>query len=122
VPDLYQWWGSDIQVSPSGDIAPVDGLDRGNQRVLRRLLTSPGDYLWHSDYGAGLGKMVGKTTDVNTINALINSQIMAESCVAKNPLPQIHVAPITNGIYINIKYTNSETGSQSTLAFDVTED
>ena len=33
-------------ISSSGDISVVSGPLLGQQRVLRRLLTNPGDYIW----------------------------------------------------------------------------
>ena len=49
-----------LRAGAAGDLAPAAGTLRGQQRVLRRLLTNPGDYIWQPGYGAGLGQFVGK--------------------------------------------------------------
>ena len=59
MPDLAHEFGADLQAGPTGDLALADGAALGRQRVLRRLLTNPGDYIWHPTYGAGLARFVG---------------------------------------------------------------
>ncbi len=54
--DLSHQWGDDLTVGPTGDMALVTGSVFGQQRVLRRLMTNPGDYIWQLDYGAGLAQ------------------------------------------------------------------
>lgn len=117
--DLWNYNGSDLAAGATGDILTVDGVERGQQRVLRRLLTNPGDYIWHPEYGAGLPARVGDTIDVDEITALIRSQIMLEAAVAKEPEPVVTVAPILNGMFVRIQYADAVTGQQVALAFDV---
>ncbi|MGH6821948.1 MAG: hypothetical protein ACREC4_00400 [Methylocella sp.] len=127
MPDINQWWGNDISASASGDLLTVDGLDRGRQRILRRLLTNsnnngfPSDYLWHPTYGAGCPHRVGETRDINEISAAIRSQIMAEASVAKQPLPEIAINPIDSGVFVSVRYVDAETGEQAYLSFNITE-
>lgn len=127
MPDLNTWYGNDVNVSASGDLLLIDGRDRVRQRILRRLLTNsnndgfPSDYLWHPTYGAGCPRRVGETRDINAISAAIRSQIMAEAGVAKQPLPEIDVAPIDNGVFVSIRYTDAETGEQAYLSFNINE-
>ena len=52
-------WGGDLGAGNTGDIALASGTILGQQRILRRLLTNPGDYIWHTEYGAGLAQFVG---------------------------------------------------------------
>ena len=54
--------------SASGDLLTTD--DPTN-RILRRLLTNPGDYLWHPDYGAGLPSRIGTVVNEAELTALI---------------------------------------------------
>ena len=98
---------------------PVDGIDRGRQHIIRRLLTNPGDYKWHPTYGAGLGRLVGETRDRYAIESRIRSQIMDEACVARAPLPVIATSPIPDGIFVSIAYTDTEAGQQVTLQLNV---
>ena len=106
-------------VGSSGDLLSIDGLDRGRQRIIRRLLTNPGDYTWHPDYGAGLGRLVGETRNRYAIESRIRSQIMQEACVARTPLPVITSSPIPDGLFVSIVYTDTEAGQQVTLQLNV---
>lgn len=117
--DLYHYLGNDLVTSATGDLLPVDGTAKGQQRVLRRLLTNPGDYIFHPTYGAGLPKMIGDTLDISKITALIRSQIFLEAAVAKTPEPQIKVSAIPNGVSCSIRYVDSVTKKQAALSFNV---
>jgi hypothetical protein len=118
--DLAHVWGNDLSWSPSGDIALVDGVVRAQQRILRRLLTNLNDYIWELDYGAGVPRYVGSTVDVEQITAVIRSQLMQETSVAKSPLPVIDISTFDGGITVNISFLNAELGVQDTLSFNYT--
>ena|SRR5690348_12822674 len=121
--DIYHYFGSDIVTSPNGDLLPVDGITKGQQRILRRLLTNPGDYIWHPTYGAGLPRFVGQalsTSKFQEIKGLITSQIFLEQCVSKTPSPQILLTANQNILYCTIKYTDSGTQLPQVLTFSVT--
>lgn len=120
--DLNHMIGNDLALSPSGDLSSVDGPTRGLQRVLRRLCTNGGAYIWHLTYGAGLPRRVGDKLDTSLLTAVVRSQILLEPAVARDPRPQVTVQPFLNGASVEIVYVNSETGSQETLAFDVSDD
>ncbi|CAI2428029.1 Uncharacterised protein [Serratia proteamaculans] len=123
--DLDHYIGGDIGVSSDGDLQGVSDTLRGQQRVLRRLLTNPrtpgdaGDYIFHGDYGAGLPKRVGELANIPEITALIRGQIALEAAVAKSPAPVITVRAITNGIAVSIRYTDAQTLEPVFLSFDV---
>ncbi|GGH14917.1 hypothetical protein GCM10007036_14550 [Alsobacter metallidurans] len=119
MPDLYHFWGSDLVAGSTGDVRTVDGSTLGTQRVLRRLLTNPGDLIWHPEYGAGLPRLVGELLDLPALTALIRSQIFLEDAVAPTPEPTITVSPIANGVSVYILYADAQTGQQITLSFDV---
>jgi len=121
--DLNHYTGGDLSASPSGDLAPVDTTNRGQQRILRRLLTNPGDYLFHPDYGAGLPQWIGRNADLPQLRALIRGQIMMEAAVAAKPEPVITVKPVPNsaggGFAVSIAYNDAATGLPATLSFNV---
>ncbi|CAN7330057.1 phage tail protein [Variovorax sp. LjRoot84] len=117
--DLYHFIGGDLDVSATGDVLQVEGLEQTSQRILRRLLTNQGDYIWHPNYGAGVGKKIGTLLDVRAITGLIRSQIFLEANVARTPAPVITVTEISNGISVRIQYYDGSTGKLATLAFDV---
>ena len=132
--DLYHYIGGDLGVSSDGDLLLTgDDTTEGDQRLLRRLLTNSalidatgsvsatGDYAWHQDYGAGLGREVGNTLDVSRIRGLIRTQIFNEQIVAHSPEPTIDVRQIDSGLSVSIKYFDSTTGRPASLAFDITQ-
>jgi hypothetical protein len=129
--DLNHYVGGDLVLSDTGDLALVTGTVMGQQRVLRRLLTNPaeqdvagnvtstGDYLWHQDYGAGAGKLVGQNANVAEVTALVRGQMLLEAAVAHIPEPVISVAPIDQGVGVNVQYTDAASGTPQFLSFDV---
>jgi hypothetical protein len=133
--DLFHYIGTDLSTSSIGDFQTVGGTVKGQQRVLRRLLTNPqafdangnpqtsGDYIFHPEYGAGLPSYVGKTMDIPKITALIRGQMLLESSVAKSPAPIISVSPINGGfnggLFVQLQYTDSVTAEPVSLSFNV---
>lgn len=117
--DLDHYIGGDLGVSPTGDLLIAGDSKEGQQRVLRRLLTNPGDYIWHTTYGAGLPGEVGKTLDARRIQGIIRSQIFSEAIVQRSPDPNIIVAQIPNGVSARIQYTDSTTKKAVSLNFDI---
>ena len=103
--DISHFWGGDISVSSAGDLLRVNGATRSQQRVLRRLLTNPGEYLSHPTYGGGIAGLVGSNASPTYIASLIRGQMMMESSVSKAVPPVIKVTPITGGVQVSISYT-----------------
>lgn len=118
--DLNHYVGDDLSRSPTGGISSVSGLTRGKQRVLRRLITNPEDYIFHPEYGAGLGRYVGALTNVPEVIALIRGQIALEACVSQTPKPVISVQSNDSTLSVSISYTDDPSGEPVTLSFEVT--
>ena len=118
--DAWHQFGGDLAVGPTGDLACAEGAALGQQRVLRRLLTSPGDYLWALDYGAGLGRFVGQTVDAARIEAVIRGQMFKEAAVARQPEPVIEVSADAAGlVFVQVRYADAMSGSTQMLSFSV---
>ena len=118
--DLFHVWSGDLSAGPGGDLATVDGAEAGQQRVLRRLLTNPGDYIWQPSYGAGLGSYVGSPVSPAVIAATIRTQMYMEPSVAHDPEPVIDVQSAQNGaVYVHIRYADVNTSGGQVLAFSV---
>lgn len=120
--DLYHYWGSDVSTGPTGDLLTVSATLLGQQRVLRRLLTNPGDYVFQPDYGAGLPAYVGQPMDVGKITALIRAHMLLEPSVAKVPAPQITVAQATTdltALAVTIAYNDAASNLPVVLSFNV---
>jgi phage baseplate assembly protein W len=122
--DASHQWGSDLALGPTGDVASVSGQLLGQQRVLRRLLTSPGDYIWQLDYGAGLARFIGQPINALQISAVVRSQIFKEPAVARQPEPVIDVQVSPGGaagtVYVYIRYVDAESKQTQILSFSVT--
>lgn len=117
MPDIALDYGSDISLGPTGDLALSDGPQLTQDRLLRRLLTSPRSYLWHLQYGAGLPAMLGKPVFTTRIKAIIRAQVLREATVARNPPPVIDVTATTTGlVYATIKYADAKTGAVQTIS------
>lgn len=121
--DLFHQWGSDLTLRPTGDLAVVSGTVLGQQRLLRRLLTSPGDYMWQLDYGAGLGQFVGSPASPLHVRAVVRSQVFKEAAVARTPEPRITVDSLPPGsdanLYVHLRYCDSQSGQTQPLQFPV---
>ncbi len=120
MPDADHFFGEDLSVSASGDIALVDGDDLTTQRIIRRLSTAVHGYLFHLDYGAGLPQRIGDILDIDLISGVIRTQIRLEASVAKIPAPEITITEIEDGVSVYIKFYSAITGQQTSLSFDTT--
>lgn len=120
--DVFHQYGGDLAVAAGGDLAAVSGTLLGQQRVLRRLLTNPGDYLWNPGYGAGLAQFVGQPANAARIRSVIRSQIFQEAAVARQPEPTIEVQVDPAGsVTVQVLYADSSTGQTQVLSFTVGE-
>ncbi len=118
MPDLYHFWGNDLALSATGDLATADVPTVTQQRVLRRLLTNPGDNIWTLGYGAGLASYVGLPGATQAVQAAIHGQIFKEAAVAHTPEPIIDLQPDPNGsLYVHVRYADAQTGATQTLTF-----
>jgi hypothetical protein len=45
--DIFHYVGTDLSVSPSGDLLSVTDSERRKQKILRRLITNPGELVFH---------------------------------------------------------------------------
>jgi phage baseplate assembly protein W len=121
MPELSHLWGADLAVGATGDLGLVAGTERGQQRVLRRLLTNPGDYIWQPDYGAGLGQFIGQPGGESAIRAAVRGQIFKEDAVARTPEPVIDVQFTNTGaVYVSVRYADATSGATQILSFPVT--
>jgi hypothetical protein len=115
-------WGGDLSIGPSGDIAVAPAHVEINQRIVRRLLTNPGDYIWHTDYGAGLGKYVGEPYSPELVEGTILNQLRYESLIASSPLPLVQTDELLQGTFIGasvtIKFQVADTGVPSFVALN----
>jgi hypothetical protein len=117
---LFCTWGGDLSVGPGGDINIAPVQSEVEQRIIRRLLTNPGDYIWHISYGAGLGTYVGEPYLSGTIEGAILSQVQQETLVAQSPSPAVKcdaaASDAGSSISVNIQYRTSGSSSPNSVA------
>ncbi len=115
--DLSHIFGTDLTLSATGGLALATGAEQARQRVLRRLLTNPGDYIWHPAYGAGLGRFVGQPTNPARIRGVVLRQMRLEADVAQSPPPTVTVTPQGGGVVVlTIVYADAATGAAQTIS------
>jgi hypothetical protein len=112
-------WGNDLSVGPGGDISAIPVHDELQQRIVRRLLTSAGEYIWHTDYGAGLGRYVGEPDSLAFIEGVILRHLQLESLVAQTPLPSVQGNEDLSGSFSTIAVTVQYQISGSSLGSSI---
>ena len=118
--DLDLNWGGDLAASATGDLGVVGRPTLGTERVLRRLLTNPGSYLWHPEYGAGLASYVGQPVTTTTIEALIRAQMRLETAVSQDPEPVVLVQSDNVGsLFVQVRYADADTAEAQTLNIEI---
>lgn len=108
--DIQHLCGNDFAISSTGGLATSDGAQEGQERVLRRLMTTDRSYLWHLNYGAGLPRYLGKPIVQATLQAVIRQQMQLEAAVQQSPPPVVNVTyDNTNTVTANIRYIDANT-------------
>jgi hypothetical protein len=95
-------WGEDLSVGASGDIGFALVQAEVQQRLVRRLLTNPGEYVWHVDYGAGLGGYVGERYSPGLIEGAVLNGLQLEALVAGTPAPLVQTSLSVTGPFSTI--------------------
>jgi len=119
--DLDHYIGSDLSISPTGDLALTPNATLlGQQRIVRRLITNPADYIWHLDYGGGVGRMIGTPANALAIKGVIRGQMSKEAAVSQTPSPTITVNSTNAGVVTAlIQYADADTGETQVLTVPV---
>lgn len=117
--DIAHLWSDDLRLGPTGDLGRSNGVQRSQERVLRRLMTNPGEYVFHPEYGAGLPRKIGENLDLAKIKALIRGQMLLEASVARAPGPVVEVRAISGGVAVRVQYTALPDKQPVSLSFEV---
>jgi len=110
--DLYLYYGNDLQLTSSGDLLIANLATLSQQRVIRRLSTPNGGFIWDTSYGAGAPSYIGQplsSDNFESIKSLILSNILLESTVSPNPEPKVFLNVIQGGLFCQIQYTLNPT-------------
>ena len=118
--DLWLEWNGDFIAAANGDLLLATGEDESRQAICRRLFTAVQGYVFHPEYGAGLPQTIGSPANVNTLKAIVSSQIALETTVDQSQPVTVTVQSDKNqaGLYtIAISYTEAVTGEPVELSF-----
>lgn len=114
--DAVHLLGSDFSIGSNGDIALCDGADERRQDILRRLCTNPDAYVWHHDYGAGIGAQIGQPRRDGDLEAIIRAQLSEEAAVDQTQPVRVSITDLGNGIFsCTITYVDANTGDAQTI-------
>lgn len=126
--EIYHEFGNDLVITLNGDLQTVDNVELSNQRIIRRLLTTPiavanpPDYLQQPTYGAGLPQFIGRLNTPQTyteIKALIISQMYLEPTVQQTPPPEIELQGLPDSLVCTITYIYAPSSQQAVINFTV---
>lgn len=118
--DISHIAGQDLEINNQGGLETTSGATEGQQRVLRRLLTNAGSYLWHLPYGAGLPSYLGTPVVIQSLQAVIIAQMKLEKAVVQSPPPVVTVGYDTsNTVIANISYIDASSNLTSALTIPV---
>lgn len=124
--DIDHLYGNDVGVSPTGDLAMVTNNTRTQQRVIRRLITTPtvignSAYPWEPPYGCGLAAKIGAVNwSDDGIQADVLSQLGQEQSILPTPQPTVDVTPFANGSGAEIDiFAWDATGEPLDFSFNV---
>jgi hypothetical protein len=116
MPDLSHYFGGDLSTGPSGDIATVTGSTETQQRIVRRLATNTGAYIWQLPYGAGLPAMIGNPVSESQIRGIVVEQMAMEAGVDQTQPVGVKTTGTNLGsIGVTISYTDAASGQATTL-------
>lgn len=114
--DLAHVVGGDLSLDTTGDLATVDRSGAVQQRVLRRLMTNVGSYIWNLGYGGGFPSYVGQPVAASAMQIAVRNQMLLEASVAQMPVPTVAVASSPdNTVTVTITYSDAVSGMTQTL-------
>jgi len=121
--DIDHTNGSDLKLNSSNDLAFVFDTDETNQRIMRRLFTNKGSYIWNPTWGASIPWKIGEPLSVEEYTQIKNdvtAAVLEDDNVAHDPAPEITLEIINNGLVCYIRYYNTSSDKHDTISFRVT--
>lgn len=94
----------DLQVTASGDYATVEGNAALKQAIKIRLMTSPGEYAIHPDFGCGISRWLKKRatqSDRDALRQTILDQLAQEERIQN--VEEVTVESFTSGTITGVK-------------------
>lgn len=97
-------FNGDLQITASSDYADIQGMAALKQAIRCRLLTSPGEYAIHPEYGCGLRQFVKKRatqSDRDALRQIIIDQLSQEERIQN--VEEVTVESFTSGTMTGVK-------------------
>ena len=97
----------DYEVSHTGDWIIVEGEEALKQAVLRRLITSPGEWATLPDYGVGVRDFIKAKNTPGARAELVNrieSQLLKEPRIARVREVIIDTESVADGLKVSVKF------------------
>ncbi len=114
--DLAHVFGSDLSISATGDLATVTDAAEVQQRLIRRLCTNAGAYIWQLSYGAGLPAMIGDPVSLSRIQGIVTEQMALEAGVDQTqPIGVTGTTDNLGSVAITISYIDAASGQGMVL-------
>lgn len=117
--DVYHIIGNDIQLDSTNDLQLVFDTNETNQRIMRRLFTNKGGYIWNSKWGASIPWKIGEPFSQEVYQDIIKevkAAVLEDDDVAKDPPPVIQIETVFNGIICYIRYYNLASNEHDTVS------
>ncbi len=114
--DASHYFGGDLSIAPTGDLATVSDAVEVQQRIVRRLATNLGGYIWQLTYGAGLPAMIGDPASLSQIQGIVTQQMALEAGVDQTqPITVTGTTDNLGTLGITISYTDASSGQGMVL-------
>ncbi len=110
----------DLQVTAYGDYATVEGYPALKQAIKIRLMTTPGEYAIHPDFGCGVNRWLKKRatqSDQDSLRQTIIDQLSKEERISK--VEEVTIESFTTGTVTGVKILVRVTalGRENSFAF-----
>ena len=111
-------WNGDLELTSNGSLVFVSGVERVEQRIIRRFFTCPSetlddgtfvlaDYLFDQSYGLGAARLVGEKISNKLAGQLtqkIRASVMVDEGVDTTKEPEINLfAAPTGEVFAKVK-------------------
>lgn len=114
--DLAHDFGGDLSIGAAGDLSAVTDAIEVQQRLVRRLATNAGGYIWQLTYGAGLPAMVGDPASLSRIQGIVTEQMALEAGVDQTqPITVTGTTDNLGTLSITIGYVDAASGQGMVL-------
>ncbi|HEY6018423.1 MAG TPA: GPW/gp25 family protein [Candidatus Paceibacterota bacterium] len=116
--DLY--FSDDLQLTSTGDYSTVEGQDALKQAIKIRLITAPGEYAVHPEFGCGVTRWVKKRmsqADMDNLRQTIIDQMSKEPRIQK--VNDVAVDLLTTGTGVKITVRVTALGREQSFATNV---